>query len=182
MRTLILLLLLLPATAAAEKIYRSTDDEGNPLFTDDPPSDDAEPVKLDPLATVPATETDPDPAARQQQDGQPDSAARPDDAPPYGGIAVTYPPADQAVRHNGGIVPFRVALAPAEAALRPGHEVQILLDGEVRGSGSKLQVSVSPVDRGPHTVRARVVDASGRAIVTSEPVDFVLLRAALGND
>lgn len=184
MRTLLLLLLLLlllPATVAAERIYRSTDDEGNPLFTDDPPSDDAEPVELDPLTTVPATETGSD-ARTGQPDGAPEDAAPPDDAPPYRGIAVTYPPADQAVRHNGGIVPFRVALEPAEAALRPGHEVQILLDGELRGSGSKLQVSVSPVNRGPHTVRARVVDGSGQAIVTSEPVDFVLLRASLGND
>lgn len=181
MRALLLALILLPAAAGAETIYRSTDEAGNPLFTDEPTSDDAEPVELDPLTTVPATEPDPGQAA-EQGSGDSGTSAQSGDGPPYAGIAVTYPPGDQAVRHNGGLVPFRVALRPEGTSLRDGHQVEIVLDGEVRGSGASLQVSVSAVDRGPHTVRARVVDGSGAPIVTSAPVDFMLLRAALGNE
>lgn len=180
MRALVLLLALVPAAVAADEIYRSTDEQGNPLFTDDPPSDDAEPVELDPITTVPATEAESAEQATQSQDEQPDGSGR--SAPAYRSIAVTYPPAGQAVRHNGGLVPFRVELKPDGAKLAEGHRVEIVLDGEMRGSGASLQVSVSAVSRGPHTVRARVVDASGAAIVTSEPLDFVLLRVSLGND
>ena len=177
-----LLVLLAPALAGAGEIYRSTDEQGNPLFTDEPPGDEAEPVELDPITTVPGTDT----AEGGEADEAPDAGAAQEGtgagAPAYRSVRVSYPPADQAVRHNGGLVPFRVALEPEDAALAEGHRVEIVLDGEVRGSGASLQVSVSPVNRGPHTVRARVVDAAGTPLVTSEPVDFFLLRAALGND
>jgi hypothetical protein len=181
MRALLLLLVLLPALAGAEEIYRTTDDQGNPLFTDDPPSDDAEPVKLDPITTVPAAEPDqaPDPASSGGAQETTDQAGP---EPEYEGIVVEYPPADQAVRHNGGLVPVRVALRPEGARLAEGHQVEVLLDGEVRGRGASLQVSVSAVARGPHTVRARVIDAQGRPVVSSAPVDFMLLRVALGNE
>lgn len=180
MRALLLLLVLLPALAGAEEIYRTTDDEGNPLFTDDPPSDDAEPVKLDPITTVPAA--DPAGEAEEASTSQQEATGESVPEPTYEGIVVEYPPADQAVRHNGGLVPVRVALRPEGAQLAEDHQVEVLLDGEVRGRGASLQVSISAVARGPHTVRARVVDAQGRPVVTSAPVDFMLLRVALGNE
>lgn len=179
MRALILLLALVPGLVAAGEIYRSTDEEGNPLFTDDPPDDDAEPVELDPITSVPPPETG-DGAEGQQGSGG-SSGGDGQGGPAYHGISITYPPADQAVRHNGGLVPVRVALEPEDARLAEGHQVEILLDGDVRASGASLQVSVSAVARGPHTVRARVIDATGATVVTSPPVDFFLLRAAVGN-
>jgi len=177
MRALILLLVLVPPLVLGDAIYRSTDENGNPVFTNTPPSDDAKPMKLDPLTTVPPADTSTENAASdtgQAADNEPQ-------APPYAGVEVVYPPADQAVRHNGGLVPFRVKLAPDGRALATKDRVEIILDGKVRGSGHSLQVSVSPVNRGPHTVRARVVDSKGNTVVESAPVKFFLLRASVGN-
>lgn len=173
----IAILFLVPALAAAEEIYRSTDDQGNPLFTDEPPSEDASPVPLDPLTTVPADEAPP-----QFQSSDASESEESEQVAGYGGIQVSYPPADQAVRHNGGMVPFRVALQPDGKSLAQGHRIEIMIDGEVRGSGASEQISVSPVDRGTHTVVARVVDDSGTPLVASSPIDFHLLRASLGNE
>ena len=183
MRTLIriLVLALLPLAAGAEEIYRSTDEDGNPLFTDEPPSDDAEPVELDPLTTVPGPDTG-NGGIEEAQGGEGADGSAGQQGPVYRALTVTYPPADQAVRHNGGLVPVRVALEPEGTGLREGHQVEVMLDGEVRGRGASLQVTLSAVSRGPHTVRARVVDASGRPVISSPPVDFMLLRAALGNE
>lgn len=175
MRTVaILFALLLPMLAAAEQIYRSTDEQGNPVFTDEPPTEEADPIRLDPLTTVPAGETPDEVDQPSADNGQ--SKSQP---ATYGGIEVTYPPSGQAVRHNGGMVPFRVELKGRELA--EGHRVEILLNGEVRGSGSSTQVSVSPVNRGSHTVVARVVDAQGSPVIASPPIDFHLLRASVGN-
>ncbi len=181
MRTVAILaaLLLLPAWATAEQIYRSTDEQGNPVFTDEPPSEEAEPVPLDPLTTVPPGESPPgidEPQQGNQADGDGNSQDR-----NYQDLAITYPPADQAVRHNGGMVPFRVEIKPEGKQLAEGHRVEIMLNGEVQGSGSSTQVSVSPVSRGSHTVVARIVDAQGTPLIASPPVDFHLLRASVGN-
>lgn len=177
MRTVaILSALLLPMLAAAEQIYRSTDEQGNPVFTDEPPTEEAEPIRLDPLTTVPAgeapAELDQPSSDNDQSDSQPAK---------YEGIEITYPPSGQAVRHNGGMVPFRIALKPKGKELAEGHRVEVLLDGEVRGSGSSTQISVSPVNRGSHTVSARILDAEGTPLIASPQVEFHLLRASVGN-
>ncbi len=180
MRKLIplLLALLLPAVSAAgDEIYRTTDEDGNVVYTNEPPSDDAEPVELDPLTTVPPGEEIPDEA--DTDDGS-DAAASQGASPRYQGLEVAYPPHDQTVRHNGGLVPFRVQILPKGTQLAEGHKVEIVLDGEVRGSARSRQISVSAVSRGPHTAEARIVDGTGAVITQSQATEFYLLRAAVG--
>ncbi len=175
---LLLAVLLSAVATAGDEIYRTTDEDGNVVYTNEPPSDDAEPVDLEPLTTVPPGEEIPDENAA---DNDGDSAADEDASPRYQGLEMTYPPHDQTVRHNGGLVPFRVQVLPEGTQLAEGHKIQVLLDGEVSGSARSRQISVSAVSRGPHTAKARIVDSTGAAITTSEPTEFYLLRAAVGD-
>lgn len=176
MRKLLLIaLLLLPfVTAAADedgkKIYRTTDEEGNVVYTDKPPSDDAEPVELDPITTVPAVETGASGDGEAAESGA--ESARVD----YEALEFLYPTPDQVIRHNGGQVPFRLALRPEEAALAGTHRVEILLDGSVAARARALEITVGPVNRGPHEVSARVVDAAGNVLARAPTVNFFLLR------
>jgi len=179
MKRLLMIFLPVALTAgpvAASEIYRTTDADGNVVFTDERPSDDAEPVELDPLTTVKPVEGAPDGASSAGT-----SEAEPD-TPSNGisGISVAYPENEKGIRHNGGNVPFRVALEPEGATLPRGHQVEIILDGEARGRAASTQVTVSPVERGPHTVRARIIDNAGQTRYESESVKFYLLRKALG--
>lgn len=176
-----LLMIMLPAAlaagpVAASDIYRTTDEDGNVVFTDDPPDDNAEPVELDPLTTVDPIEGDPDGTSNIG------TAEEEADTPSNGisGIAIAYPGNEKGIRHNGGNVPFRVALQPEGATLPRGHQVEIVLDGEVRGRTASTEVTVSTVARGPHTVRARIIDRSGQTRYESGSVKFYLLRKALG--
>lgn len=178
MRNLMLaMLLLLPLAAAAEQekeIYRTVDEDGNVIYSDTPPAPDAEPVELDPVTTVPAYEGEqagPDQAA-DDEEGEESGVA-------YDGVEIVYPTADEAIRHNGGQVPFRVVLRPEGVELAESHRVEILVDGSVRGSGSGLTVTVGPIDRGPHSVTARVIDAGGNPLASSQPVNFFLLRHSI---
>jgi len=181
MRQLIPLALVVLLTAVAvagdkDEIYRTTDEDGDVVYTNEPPSEDAEPVELDPLTTVPPGEEIPD-----DTNGEDGSTANDvGTSPRYAGLKVTYPPHDQTVRHNGGLVPFRIEVQPEGTELAEGHKVEVLLDGEVRGSARERQISVSAVNRGPHTVEARIVDSTGAVITQSQPTEFYLLRAAVG--
>ena len=172
LRVLFMVFLLLPAVAlAGDQIYRSVDEDGNVVYSDTPPSDDAEPVELEPLTTVPGIDTE---EAAQATDGE-----EADEEPrgvSYGGLEVIYPSADSVVRHNGGQVPFEVRLLPEGIVMPPEHRIEILVDGEVRGGGNATTVTVGPVDRGPHTARARVVDAGGNVYALSPQVNFFLKR------
>lgn len=176
MRALLLMLMLAALPAVADEIYRTTDEDGNVVFTDQPPSDDAEPITLDPLTTVPAQQP-------RVPETPGDTGADEGDAATtagYEGVRVAYPPADQAVRHNGGMVPIRVTLRPEGVGLAEGHTVVVVLDGEAHGAGRGMEVTVGPLDRGPHRVRARIVDRGGRVVTESPSIRFMLLRAALG--
>ncbi len=163
---------------AASEIYRTTDADGNVVFTDDPPNDDAEPVELDPLTTVEPVEGDPDAAVTGSSGASDDKPDTPSNG--ISGISIAYPENEKGIRHNGGNVPFEVALQPDGATLPRGHQVEIILDGEVRGRAASTQVTVSTVNRGPHTVRARIIDNSGQTRYESDSVKFYLLRKALG--
>lgn len=177
-------MILLPAALAAgplaaSEIYRTTDEDGNVVFTDDPPSEDAEPVELKPLTTVEPVEGDPDGGGTVDtpEEEEPDTPAN-----GISGVAIAYPGDEKGIRHNGGNVPFEVELQPEGAALPRGHQIEIILDGEVRARAASTRVTVSLVERGPHTVRARVLDTTGAPRYESEPVKFYLLRKALGGD
>jgi len=177
-RLLPMLLFLVPlVTAAAEEgetIYRTVDEDGNVIYTDKPPSDDAEPVKLDPVTTIPAYRDDNTSLDSDEGGEQPS-------VPAYGGLAITYPTPDEAIRHNGGQVPFELELQPGGIELAEGHRVEIVVDGSVKGSGTPPTVTAGTIDRGPHDAFARVVDAGGNTLVQSQTVNFFLLRASVGN-
>ncbi|MFW5969028.1 MAG: DUF4124 domain-containing protein [Halofilum sp. (in: g-proteobacteria)] len=181
------LLILLPAALAAgpvvagSDIYRTTDEDGNVVFTDEPPSDDAEPLDLKPLTTADPVEGEGEPEELDDAD----SGASDDepDTPSNGlqGISIAYPENEKGIRHNGGNVPFEVALEPEDAALPRGHQIEIIVDGEVRERAASTKITVSTLDRGPHTVRARVIDNAGKTRYESDSVKFYLLRKALGS-
>lgn len=171
------MLVLAALPAVAQEIYRTTDEDGNVMFTDEPPSDDAEPVTLEPLTTVPAQQPQ---VSATEDEPEPDATAA-GTTGAYEGVRIAYPPADQAVRHNGGQVPVRVELLPEGVELADGHTVLIVLDGQEHDAGRGTQITVGPVDRGPHRVRARILDRGGRVVAESPPARFVLLRAALGS-
>ena len=176
--TCLLVLLLGTAVAAGDRIYRTTDEEGNVVFTDDPPSEDAEPVELDPLTTVPSSGSDavPDATAAESPSGNVEPPAD-----RLEGVRLLYPPSGQPIRHNGGNLPFRLELKPPGTRLPEGYRIEFLLDGEVRAVSTTTEAIVSPVDRGQHTARVRVVDDEGRTRHESAQVQFHLLRAHLGS-
>lgn len=148
-----LLLVLAGSTGAA--LYKSVDENGNVVYSDVPPDDDAEPVELPPINVMDAVRTSP-PATGQPQSVLPVSYT----------ISIVQPQAEQTFR-NTREFPVSVSLQPA---LQSGHQVAISVDGVIKARGNALSTVVTGVDRGEHRVTASVVDSSGKPIITSAAV------------
>ena len=142
MRTPLACLLMAMALPAAAEIYTYTDASGNKVFTNQPPDGiNANPVQLQPINTMdspqvatPATTTDSSPI-----DGQ---------ALPYTQVQLTDLPTEEALRANSGTFTVRAALQPP---LRPGHSLQLLLDGQPYGSPTNVpMLQLTEIDRGEH--------------------------------
>ena len=166
MRLIILTtLILFSVPLYAEKVYKTVDEEGHIIFTDKP-TENSEEIKLQELKTI----KNPNPAKyKPLQNKVPD----PDSGSVYKVLLVTNPAEGSGLRSNDGNISISLSLQPS---LRSGHKLVITLDGEEISSGNALSVSLQNVDRGTHTIEAKVIDNNGKQLITTSS-SFSLLRA-----
>ncbi len=171
MRTPLACLLLALALPATAQIYSYTDASGNRVFTNQPPDGiTADPIKLQPMNTMDA----PQAAASAPTT---DSAPVDGQALPYSQLALTDLPSAEALRANNGTFTVRAAMQPP---LRPGHSLQLLLNGQPYGSPTNVpMLQLSEIDRGEHTLALQVL-AGDTVIQQSSPVTFTVQRVAVG--
>ena len=154
-------------------IYKTTDKDGNVIFTDIPPQDQSGELEVSehssytpPPAPAPAVEAAPAPITEEEEA---------EAATIYTSLQITTPEDDQAIRENAGNVTIVVKAEPALDTSQ-GHRVEVLVDGVVSGSGEQMSVLLNNLDRGTHVVIAQIVDADGNPLISAEPVTFHLLR------
>lgn len=157
-------------------IYKTVDADGNVVFTDVPPSDDSQAVKLSDTSRYAPTQTDdadPDaPAGAGLQEEEIDTETGPEPAR-YVSLSIATPAYDEAVRENSGNV--TVVVQP-EPLLAPGHTIQLLLDGVLIDATMDGVFALENVDRGTHTLTARIVDHSDSVLAESADSTFHMLR------
>lgn len=149
----ILLIALIATTCAAQTVYRTTDSKGRPVFTDQPPPG-AKPVELPPVNTTPGAGA-----------AQPTSPPSQEPFSGYRHVAVLVPGSIP-----NGLAPVTVGIA-IEPALRDGHSWQLLLDGRVTASGRDDSFTFEQLERGPHRLELKVVEAGGAELAHSEPAE-----------
>ena len=94
----------------------------------------------------------------------------------YESIAIAKPKPEEFVRDQGEGIAVTVAVEP-EVDASAGHLIQILVDGRPHGQASPDVTRYLPgVERGRHTIAARIVDADGHMILQSSPVEFHYYR------
>lgn len=158
-----LLALVLPA--AAQDIYVTQDEQGNPVYSDRPSGDTA-PIKLRESNIY---EAQPIPEARPTTGERDDAEA----AIRYE-VRITSPADEASIRAPEGRVTVEVSVEPG---LGTGHRLELLRNGTpVPGSGSSFNVQT--YDRGASEFVARVMDGD-RELARSEPVTVYLLRRGL---
>lgn len=170
LRIPLVVLLLLPLTGQAAQIYRYLDEEGNVVFSSQPPPGrPAERLTLPPVNAV----AGPKPEAPAEHAPPAESAP----SEPYPGFRIVAPEQESSVRANNG--DFNITLH-TDAPLRPGHQVVLLFDGSEVARGPSLTFAMQNVDRGEHTAQAKILDQNGRTLATTDPVTFTVQRVAVG--
>ena len=165
-----LLIMLLLAGSAHADVYKSINAAGEVVYSDTP-TQGAEVMKLPELPTY-----TPPPVAEPVA-----GSTEPADKSVYTDLVFVKPQDDATIRSNQGIINAELKLTPALRS-RSNNRIQFYLDGEPHGEpGSSLRTTMGNVDRGEHILTASVVDASGEAIISSDPVIVHLHRQTINN-
>lgn len=163
----------------AQTVYRTTDAQGNVIFTDDPDrgGEAYEPSRL----TVVPSQVERvvgGMAPRVEGGGTPATASPGQPFMPYDRFTITSP-ANQTTLPVGAGGSVQVDLG-IEPALREDHRVRLLLDGRVSQSAMHTEAfMVTGIDRGEHVLQAELLDASGEVRHRTSPVTLFVQRASV---
>ena len=143
----------LPWLSTQADIYKTVDEDGKAVFTDNPKGKPAESIKLKKGNTISL------PPVTPSSSGQPGS----NEGTPfsYREFTITKPSQDATIRGAGN---FSV-LATISPALRPSHSVQLYINGKPYGKQQKgLLFNLTDVDRGTHNIEIKVINSDGRVL------------------
>lgn len=147
---------------AANEIYKSVDEDGNVVYSDAPPADNAAPVALPDLNVQPSVT----PRVRLSPDDE--NAVVPIS------VEISHPQNETVV--NPGALSFAVT-AITNRALLENETAQLLVNGTVTGEPRKsLNWSVGNLIRGEYQVQVQVMSA-GQVQTTSNTVKVFVQRA-----
>lgn len=145
-------------------VYKVVDEQGRVTYTDSPPKGlQAEKLELKESNSLPPVAARAQPPRSQQEPENTDYQLR-----------IVFPP--PAYHLNPGQRSLSVQVA-VEPALSAEHRLQITDNGQPV-QGTTLE---NIVVRGAHTLQARVVDARGRVLAESAPVQFFVHRPSVAN-
>ncbi len=165
------LLLAMSGAALAGTMYKWVDPGGTIHYSSQPMPGATE-VHIDSAPPVSASVTN---AARAVASAPPTGEST---GPfKYTSCAVTKPLSDQSLPNA-----FSVSVAwRIEPALRPGDRVTVALDGQlIQGvSPTATSYTITPIDRGAHTLMVSILDADGRGVCQSAGVNFYVQQPSL---
>lgn len=160
----LLLVAALAVPAIAEEVYKTTDEAGNVIYSDQP-SPEAETIQIQETQTVPGDTappfeyTPPAPGVR-----------------PYTAVSIVSPANDEAMRPEDQSVRI---VARAEPGFRGQDSFVLFLDGVEHSSGKSSTFLLGELERGTHTVSVTVRDPTGADLITSAPISFHVLRTSV---
>src|SRR5437879_10194515 len=161
-RPLLTLVSLVCSLALAATVYKWVDEHGVVHYSDQP-HPNAQQVSVQGAQTYKAGDMPAAPGAAPA----PAAAAQP---VPYRGCAIAQPTDDQTFA-NVDSLSITVRTDPA---LRPGDQIFLMLDGQPLNGGvaTGSQFTLTPLDRGTHTLQAVVRDSAGGLMCQTPGVTY----------
>ncbi|WP_373190355.1 DUF4124 domain-containing protein [Halomonas sp.] len=179
---LLVLGLAVSVVAQAQTIYRTTDAQGNVVFTDNP-ARGGEIVDLQPLTVVPGrTDAGALPPVSEDASGNGGSAvstASPGQPfMPYDSFGIVSP-RDGETLPTGAAGDVQVTLR-IQPDLRKDHRVRLLVDGQISQTAMHTDTFLlNDLNRGEHVLQAELLDASGAVRHRTAPVTLYVQRASI---
>ncbi|GAB4167551.1 MAG: hypothetical protein Kow0020_00530 [Wenzhouxiangellaceae bacterium] len=158
---------------SAQEIYKYVDENGNVVYTDQKPSEDAEPLKLRELTVVEPVELgNPQVLAGQSASGT-GSQARDTFS-----VQIVAPQPEESVWNTA----YQLSVAVQTSRPLPeGAQIAYLVDGQQRALSRETSLVIDEVWRGEHQLEVEVRAADGRVLGRSEPVRFYMHQASALN-
>ncbi|MDT8408299.1 MAG: DUF4124 domain-containing protein [Wenzhouxiangellaceae bacterium] len=150
---------------SAQEIYKTVDANGNTVYTDQKPSEDAEPVVLRKLTVVdPVDLGDVEAVLGDSEDGNgEDTGSRP-------GLRILSPQAGETIQNTAYRLEVQTAL---DGRLPSGAQMVYRIDGEIRETSRALSTTLSEIFRGEHSLTVEVQSSAGQ-VLESESVTFFM--------
>jgi len=170
----VLSLVLLQSAVYADDLYKWKDARGNTQYGDRPPANvNAQPMALPKITII-------DNYADQWKPMKFDEplaidepiTAKSQTSTTYTKLAFLAPKQDQAIRANDGDVSAMISIKPP---LKKGHQIVFSIDGKDMKKGKSRTQNFSNLDRGNHTIGAKIIDLKGKTLQSSS-VGFNVLR------
>lgn len=157
------------APASATDIYKTVDENGQVIYTDRPPTPDAEPISLRELSVVEAPSYAPPQRERAEQ--------QPDDQMSINELRLMYrdfklvsPAPEQNFWGTGQVATIAW---DAGAPLETGMSVVFFVNGEaVTDATTSSTFNTEPMDRGEHTARVDLLGPNNQVVASAGPVTF----------
>lgn len=155
----------------AQDVYKTVDENGNTVYTDQKPSDDAVPVKLKELTVV-----DPvDLGNEQVVAGEVEAEGEPDPLPDFG-LRIVSPTNEETIWNTAYVLSVQVA---TDHELPPEMRLVYLVDGEARSTTQSTSVDLDEIFRGEHQLSVELRTSEGRTIDTAGPVTFFMRQHSI---
>lgn len=170
---LIILLGILPLLVYAEnKIYRHQNPDGSVTYSDQPgPGSKEILLWSDPVVDKPSK-------GKLVEPAKPGKEPKLVPAKEYYKKFTISDPADGLTFHNQRKIRITLSIDPE---LREGDTLQLVLDNKDYGSPTTdQQIYLNQVERGSHTVQARIIDDKGNVIKVSKKITIYIHYASLG--
>ena len=167
MKFLILIVAFIPLFLGAETVYKTVDEQGNVLFSDQP-SANADKLEIE---AAPAVDF-------KQLSLPPRRSERFSEANVYRQLLILEPVNEQTIHSNPGNLTVMVSLQPN---LKQGHTLVLEMDGKRVKESSSGTIDLENIDRGSHILTARVLDAEKNIVMSSNSVTFFMRRTSILN-
>ena len=143
-------------SGAKTTVYKVVNPDGSVSFSDQPGAS-SEILQIESVPTIPALSPQKiNNADSQQRDAQVNTPAT-----SYQSLSIVSPADQSAFNSGSGDVSVLLELSPG---LANGHEIELRLNNKVVKRGSQTQFTLPAVDRGTHTLQARIISPAGEVL------------------
>lgn len=164
---LLFLLLSLVLTPVSAKVYKWVAEDGTIQYSDQP-HEGAETIK------VPKSKPK---AGEEAATGEEEEGAELDPASGYKSFSIGEPENNQTIRSDQGVTSLSFFIEPK---LQAGHKIILHLDGtKLAGEHTTTRLSLKQLERGTHTIKADLVDETGKTLASTQSVVFHMRKEAV---
>jgi len=157
-----MLIALFFAAEVLADVYKTVDKDGHVVYSDNPPDDQAEAIKLPNITTLPSDTPIPH-----------DNSEAPVPQEIHYEVRVISPRNEVSIPPGERDLAVAINLTPS---LGQDHLITYYLDGELLQETQSTSIVIQDVPRGARTLTVEVIDQNGEVLGQSEPLTINVIR------